>query len=140
MGRNPPSSRWDSAIAPHTSLPCVSACSVKCGPARSAVKRHTYGTPVLPSAYGVRSGKATSIGGATGFGAAIGPFGSASSSHAESVGELSHERFAARELVEAHPLVGLVRLRDVTRTAKNGGNVRAMEQRRFAAERNLADG
>src|SRR5205085_7029127 len=55
------------------------------------------------------------------------------------VGEPAHERFAQRELLQRHPFVGLMRLSDVTGTADDRWHAGVVEQRRFAAERNLAD-
>ena len=45
----------------------------------------------------------------------------------------SHERFAAGELVQAHPFVRLVRLLDVARTTDDRGHRRVVEQRGFGA-------
>ncbi len=52
------------AIAPHTSLPCVSAWITACGPGCALAMVQTYGTPALPAAYAERSGNSTSIAGA----------------------------------------------------------------------------
>ena len=40
-GRTPLASSQSSAMAPHTSLPCVSACSQTCGPGRPESKVQT---------------------------------------------------------------------------------------------------
>src|SRR3954471_9184175 len=109
-GRSARASRRSSAMAPHTSLPCVRPWIVTHGPAREDAKRHTYGRPALPSDHRVMSGKSTSIAGA-----AIPRL-----RRCETLGQALHERFAACELLEADPLVGLVRLRDVTRSAQHG--------------------
>ena len=50
-------------IAPHTSLPCVSAWMVTCGPGRSDGNVQTNGTPVFPACQRSMSGNSTSIGG-----------------------------------------------------------------------------
>src|SRR3569833_1654069 len=57
---------------------------------------------------------------------------------AKMAGEPLHERFAARELVQSHPLVRLVRLLDVAGPAQDRRDSRIVEQRSLAAERHLA--
>src|SRR6266542_5035129 len=58
---------------------------------------------------------------------------------AETVGEPAHERLASRELVDRHPFVGLMRLRDVPRSANQRGDSGFVEQRGLGAERHLAE-
>ena len=52
--------------------------------------------------------------------------------------QAAHEILAARHLLDRAPLVGLVRLGDVARTADHRGNTGVVKVRRLGAERNLA--
>src|SRR3989442_6073923 len=58
---------------------------------------------------------------------------------ADAIGQATHEFLAPRKLLERHPLVGLMCLRDVTRPANDRRNTGVMEERRLAAEGNLAE-
>src|SRR5436309_16051046 len=102
--------------------------------------------PVLPAACGARSGNATSIGGVDAGDSAIAIKSSCAkrcatsgSCRAKSVGEATHQCLTQRELLERDPLVRLMRLLDVSWSTDNGGDVRVVEQSRFAAKRYLAE-
>ena len=84
--------------------------------------------PTLPADHRSRSGNPTSIGGGRCIGAG------ARSARREFVGKAEHESLAARELIEADPFVGLVRLGDVTGAAEDRRDARAVEQPGLTAE------
>src|SRR5258705_6938948 len=96
--------------------------------------------PALPLSQRERSGKSIAMVGGAVDGRIVCSLSEASALRdADMVGEATHERFAARELVDTHPFVRLMRLRDVSRTAEHRGNCSVVEQRRFASERYLAE-
>src|SRR6202521_1033699 len=101
--------------------------------------------PRLPAACAARPGNATSIGGAGAGARAAMRFDERAwaarlgSSDADAIGEAAHECLAQRELLERHPLVRVMRLRDVTRPADDRRDAGVMEKRRLAAEGNLAE-
>ena len=126
-GRTACSRRKSAAIAPHTSLPCVSAWIATCAPAKPLSNVHRYGTPRFPFVHRVMSGNAMSIvvsgdaeDAADAADMAIrSAKESESRSGADLIDDLAQEILAPRELLERHQFVRLVRLRDVAGTAED---------------------